>query len=377
MPHGEWKGQAPDRRRTSGGHVRDLVKRRLATFRLTTGMVALAVVLGGCSIGDRQRHADAIRSTLERAQEAGPLAATLSYDVRLHPRSRTQVAALLGAAPKNLSLRTDVTVDASNDRAEVRFGVADLPASDEPDSPEDALAALDAAQSAPAEPEPPAEGQPPVEPSSDTPAEEQAQPPSAAVIFEGSTVFIKRQNLRPRERRTWARLDFDRLPDEEPRPPQDDLAGTPSLISLVTTANPSHVLDVAGGVLAGSTKLRGPATLDGVEFTRYTANVSLEKALTEADLTDEEVEARSLTYRLLGFRQDVVPAQFWLTSDGSLRRLRLDIPQYVNRRRSDRVIVTLDLHGPAPAPVAAAPVPEETVTYQRYGRLLRAALPTV
>ena len=349
----------------------------MATFRLATGTVAFALVLGGCSIGDRQRHADAIRSTLERAEETGPLAATLSYDLRLHPRSRTQIADLLGAVPKDLTLRTDVTVDASTDRAEVRFGVADLPATDEPESPEDALAALEAAQQPPAEPEPPAEPTPPAETASDPPAEEEAQPPSAAVIFEGSTVFIKRQNLRPRERRTWARLDFARLPDEEPRPPQDDLAGTPSLISLVTTANPSHLLDVAAGVLAGSTKLRGPATIDGVEFTRYTANVSFDKAMTEADLTDEEVEARSLTYRLLGFRQDVVPAQFWVTSDGSLRRMRLEIPQYVNRRRSDRVIVTLDVHGPAPGPVAAAPVPEETVTYQRYGRLLRAAIPTV
>ena len=349
--------------------MRDLVNRP-ATVRLAIGAAALALVLGGCSIGDRQRHADAIRSTLERAEETSPLAATLVYELRLHPRSRTQVTDLLGAVPEDLTLRTNVTVDASTDRAEVRFGVADLPTSDDSASPEAALAALEAARSEPADPAPAAGSAP------EAPAEEEADPPSAAVIFEGSTVFIKRQNLRPKERRTWARLDFDRLPDEEPRPPQDDLAGTPSLISLVTTANPSHVLDLAGGVLAGSTKLRGPTTIDGVDLIKYTANVSFEKAMTEADLTEAEVEARSLTHRLLGFREDVVPAQFWLTSDGSLRRMRLDVPQRVNRRRSDRVVVTLDLHGPAPAPVAAPPVPEETVTYQRYGRLLRAAMPS-
>ena len=351
-----------------GDAVRPLVTRRSCGHGLASVALLAALLVGGCSIGDRERHADAIRATRARAAGVGALAGTATYDLRLHDRSREQVEDLLGFAPAKMRLQADIVVDASKGRAEVRFGPGDLPAERATASgPEAALAALEeAASGAAAEPPQPAGPEAGAAP---------LEPRPIAAIFEDSTVFVKRQNLRPTERRTWARLDFARLPESEPRPPSDDLAGNASLVAVATTANPSYLLDLATGALAGSAKRIGTAEIEGVPFTRYSANVSFDKASTERELEDDALETRSLMYRLLGFREDIVPAQFWIAADGSLRRMRIEVPQRVNRRRSDRLVVTLDLVGPAPAGVSAGPAADETVTYLRYGRLLRAASP--
>lgn len=326
--------------------------------------VALSLSLtAGCSIGERQRLADLVHGTRDLAAKQPAMAGSLTYDLQLHPRSLAETAGLLGVEPGPLVLTAEVVIEAGAGRSEVRFGPDGLPVI-EGEAPPTAQvaeadpAATDAPATAPAE------------------AAGEALATPVAALFDDATVFVKRQNARPRERRTWARLDYAALPDAEARPPSDDLAGVASLVAAATTVNPAHLLDLAAGTLAGSTKLIGPATLeDGTAVRRLGANVSIEKALAARDLDDEEVETRLQVLRLLGVQSDVVPATFWLLPDDSLRRLRIKLPQRVNRRRSDHLVVTLDLIGPAPTAVAADPAEDETVTYERYGRLLRAAVP--
>lgn len=341
--------------------------RRTNARRLVAVALAAMLALGACGLGDRERDAERIRAARGVVAKTGARVGTITYELRLHPRSRAQTANLLGGAvAPSLRLEAGIVVDAKADRAEVRFAPTDFPAAPDGGGEEDqAAAALAAVGGDGGEAAPPPPVEPPVPP---------AERP-VAVIFDGSTVYIRRQNLRPTERRTWARLDFAQLSDEEPRPPADDLAGNASLVALATTVNPVHLLDAVTGALAGSTRNRGPATIDGATFTRYTANVSFERATTERDLEEKEASTRANIFRLLSFRQDIVPAQFWLADDGSLRRMKLEIPQRVTRRRSDRLLVTLDIQAPAAAPPAGQPAKEETVTYQSYGRLIRAATP--
>jgi hypothetical protein len=303
------------------------------------GVVAIAALLttatglSACGVGDKQAFADRIHDSRVRVAEASPAAGVATFELELDERALDQLeaeqrqqveAALTGAAAAgNPTLAVQVGFDGSDRRARLSF---------------------------------------------EDPATERA------TVFLDNEVFVRRQNARATERRTWARLDLTGLEHERPLDTRDMPPGQ-ILNAIASTLNPVFLVELVEGALTGSVERVGPDTVADVPVTRYDANISFDKAMTELDFDDEQREVRLRLFRLLGSRKDVVPAQIWVDEDGRLRRLRVEFEQRISRQRANTVIATVELHAFGGEVVLDPPAEESTVTYERFGRLVRSALP--
>jgi hypothetical protein len=283
-----------------------------------------------CGLGDKQAIADRLHASRRAVADASPVAGTLTYELRAAentaPRAEEAQLAALGGASGPATASVQVVLDGRDRRARLS-----------------------------------------------SPTVEGAI--ERTTTFADTQLFLRRQNARPTERRIWARLDLDRIVEDE-RPLALREMTPPAVLSAVaSTINPVYLVELVEGALAGSVERQGPETIGDVAVTRYEANISFDKALTGLDFDDEEREVRIRLFRLLGATADVVPAELWLDAEGRLRRLRLELDQRVDRQRANELVITLDLATFGDATSLDGPPAESIVTYERFGRLVRSALP--
>jgi hypothetical protein len=339
-----------------------MIRRPMAAIAIA---IAVAVASAACGIGDKQGYADRIHGARAKAIAAKTGTGTLTFEITPDPDNPRPAADAAsggvgggvgeggtqpGAAGSPLGaplgagglmagkLAFDVEFDFAKNAAQLKLNPP---------------AAADGAAPAPA-----------------------AGEVAASTIFSRETIFVRRLNLRPTEKRTWAKLDFTALPDDEPRPAASDLEGPAAAIAAANTINPTFFVDLALGALAGSIKPQGREDVAGVSATKYEANISIDRVFTELDPDDTKLEAQRLMLRLLlNQPTDVRPAEFWVDDEGLLRKARFEFSQRVDRDESNDVVVTLELptYG---APIAiASPANDQTVEVERYGRMVRAATP--
>jgi hypothetical protein len=328
--------------------------------------LAVAAGVGACGVGDKQQQAAVITSTPSKALAAGTGAGTVTIEATpkrsmTAVQSRIPAAGALGAAAAVQTVTVPVHFDFAKGRTDI---VLALPAAaEEPAAatPDPAAPADGAAASPPTTV--PAEPVAPVDPNAST------------AVFQGDTAFVKRVNRRPAERRVWARLDYGSLPSDEPAPDQSDLSATDRLGAFANTVNPRYLLDLAEGTLAGSVELVGTEPVAGVPTRHYRANMSIDKATSELDLSDEQSETRRHVFQLVGVRGDVHKAEYWVDDEGRLRRSRYSFEQRLIPRVHNTVTVTLEVSQYGEPVEVVAPTEEETVRVDRYGRFVRAALP--
>lgn len=297
-------------------------------------LAALALTTTACGIGDKQQEADRIHASRQAVAEAGPAGGLLTYELRQNAAQTSeddraaQLAAITGAGgvPGGNTVAVPVVLDGRSRRARVSF--------------------------------PTTEG-----------AVERT------TTFDDTKLFARRQNARATERRTWAALDLDRIIENEPPLALREMTPPTVLNAVASTINPVYLLELVEGTLAGSVERRGTETVAEEPLARYEANISFDKALTELDFDDEEREVRLRLFRLLRATKDVVPAQIWLDGTGRLRRLELELEQQVDRQRRLDLLVTLELSTFGDATPLDLPPDEAIVTYERFGRLVRAAQP--
>ena len=312
-------------------------RRRFST--LAVGALALVVFSSACGLGDKQAAADRVVAARDATFESGGAIGTVTYEVvpQIDEDSPAAgaAAALGDGAAAGLSRSFSV-----ESQVLFQFPTQSVQAIVVP--PANPLAALAAAagggeeQPAPAEgeapaAEAPAEGETPAEP-----APAAAAPTEPTALFHRNTTYVKRTNVRPTEKRLWAKLDFGRLPDDENPPSVDETPGAAIAVAAANTMNPIYLLDIAEGVLAGSVTKGAVEDIDGVQTTRYEANISIDKALTDLDLSDDEFEIRALMFRLMRVRADVFPATFWVDPEGKLRKVQYEFEQSIDRRDSQR-----------------------------------------
>lgn len=340
--------------------------------RTACSLVAASLAVAACGLGTKQDQAEQIHATVAKAVTAKWGQGVVTYTFTPDPDSLPNLpegaadAALGAAAARAMLAPSTLAVLVDFDFAAGDALVRAVPTTAAAPSPE-AAAAVEAG----IVPEP-------------APAPE-AGPPEPRTIFKSDTIFVKRSKLREGERRAWAKLDFRDLPSDEVRPDAEDLEPQEVLLAATNTLNPAYLVPLAGGALAGSVKIVGTEVLelsgpDGVPVpvstTRYDANTSIDRALTALDLEDEALETRQLVMRLLlGRVPDVRPATFWLDDGGRLRQARFEFAQFLSRRNQPRLEITVAVNhygGPVEVP---APTADETVQVERYGRMLRAALP--
>jgi hypothetical protein len=320
--------------------------------RTRVGAAALAVAAlasSACGVGDRQAQAERIARARALVVRDHHVTATVRYSSKHKPGARSTGAGLAGAA-------AGVNVPASM-AAGVTFDFA--PAGD--------VAGLTVEEAA--APAPPAAG------ATDEGAAARVDGPD--VRFAGSRLVVQRETRRPAERRVWASLDLQKLPDDERTPQQSEFRAADRLEVFAKTINPIYLLDLSLGTLAGSVERVGEVRLDGGPATHYRANLSLEKASSEADLSDDEVETRKLAFRLGGVTNDVLPVDYWLAPDGRLLRARYRFEQRHLPRIHDIVSVDLRLSpagGAPPASVPAAPTNDLVINVNSYSRYVRQAV---
>ncbi|HVM09653.1 MAG TPA: hypothetical protein VM345_14390 [Acidimicrobiales bacterium] len=296
-------------------------------------LVLVATLVGGCGLGSKDAQAKRIRASLTAAEAASPVTGSVTFELELDreaaaelapdQRAQLETALAASAAAGNPTLKAATGIDSSTKRAVVTFEGTEEP----------------------------------------------------AAVFVDTQLFTKRRNARATERRTWARLDImDPLTEERPidlremTPPQ-------TLTAAATTLSPVHIVELIEGTLTGSVKAKGNEAIGEVQVARFDMNISLDKAMKELDFDDEQREARLRLIRLLGSRNDVLPARAWIDDQGRLRRFEVELDQRVTRRRTNHLKVRLDLDTFG-APVAIEPPSNEvTVTYERFGRLVRSVLP--
>lgn len=296
-------------------------------------VLAMAVGATACGIGDKQNRADRIHASRAVTAEASPAVGTLTLELELDERAsalavedeRAQAAAALaGEEEGSRSLGLHVDLDAGDRTA--RSSVAD-------------------------------------------PAVERA------TVFADTQLFVRRQNARATEKRTWARLDLAKVIENERPLDAEDMTPPQVLAAVASTINPVFLVELVEGTLAGSVEIAGSEPAGGVDTTRYDVNVSFDKAMTGLDFDDDERTVRTRLFHLVGHRKDVVPASIWIDAEGRLRRLRIKLEQRVSRQRTNRLIATLELNEFGREVAIDAPLPEAVVTYERFGRLVRSAMP--
>ena len=317
-------------------------------------VVAVMLLAGGCGLGQRQRQAERIHDSRERAIEAGTATGVLRFEVILDPEVE-EVEGLPEAA-RTFSVSAAVGYDFAGDSVRLVLAPPVAPSIEGFEG----LEGIEGLEGF---------GDRAVRPSE---LDVNAEPD---ILFTGDVVYVRRSNLRPTERRVWAKLDYTELPDEEPRINFDELGGTQIVLATAATLNPVSVLDLVVGALAGSVERGEPEDVDGVRVTRFDSNLSLDRSVTELDLPDDELEPRLLMFRLLGIFDDVRPARYWLDEDGRVRRVEAELLQRVSRRQQHELNVTLEITGygtPIEVPVPGA---EETITFERHGRLVRTVAP--
>ena len=322
----------------------------MKTRRVVVAVIcAVTVSASGCAIGNKQKQADLIdRARTLAAREKTALGTlTIKLTARNRPPTSTSVpaAGLAAGVSGPFTMRVPVGFDFAGGRVGLTIAAATPAAT--------AAAAPVAAPAATAEEIP------------------------ATAIFQDGQIIVRRTNLRPTERRSWAKLDFTGLPSNEPAPNPDDLPGALGLFWAANTINPAYMLDLAKGTLAGSVKQAGTETIASVETTHYKANISRDQAISKLKLADADKATRQLMFRLLSVRSDIVAGEFWIDGKGLLRRIQVTLREQFRRTLSNDLTVTIDLADYGVVVQLPRPAAEETLQLERYGALVRAVTPKV
>lgn len=164
----------------------------------------------------------------------------------------------------------------------------------------------------------------------------------------------------PRRGRQWVKLDFDRVP----RRANDQVAGSLGI-------DPSDLVRLLRGTLAGSVRVVGADDLSGTSTTHYAINVSRDKAGRELD-GRERIRLEKV-FRANAVESDSNKAEVWLDADGRARRLVVRLRQRLDSAARADLVVTIDVDRYGMAVTGKAPERREVATVASFGQLVHAA----
>jgi hypothetical protein len=178
------------------------------------------------------------------------------------------------------------------------------------------------------------------------------------VLFEPTTIYARRLTTSPADKRLWARLELDRLPD---------VRDIPTLRELVDLTHPGNIVVVGpvllarllAGVLTGSIRVR-ETDPDGNR--RITFNASISKAERKNELGDDAKDATKRQLRSLAIKDDIHGGEVVLRKDGTLGLVAIRF------RETPDKLTTIELEArmvldtePRPSPSLDAPPRGSTV----------------
>lgn len=203
--------------------------------------------------------------------------------------------------------------------------------------------------------------------SSATLTKEGSEQPFAVVddlVFYGRRHGVPSDDARP-----WVRLDLARV--SEGAGALNPIDGD---VGALAAVHPAVITDLAAGVLTGSVENHGRDDSLGVPTTRFTANVAVDKALTDTRrdrYPEERREHVEELLRLLGVDGEVHPAEIWLDDRGRLRRFKVELMQRPLKKVEFGLVVTVDYHDYSGEHQSAVPSAQEILTVDTVVRFVR------
>ena len=320
----------------------------VALLRRTGAVLSVAVLLGGCGLGDRQADADAIIDAADAAFAEGSAIGSLSTSMRFVrvPDGADQILGGLsgsgaGAAGEaddanpiaqlqeaqqaaaEQAFTVNVALDLRNDRASVAL----------PNKPDAAFA-----------------------------------------VYSGLVSYGRRWSAGPRDARPWVRVDGADINEGDEIDPIED---APAFFAFAI--NPVLLVDLLGGPLAGSVEDLGPDEIDGVATTHYAANFDIEKALHDTRrkrFPEDRREAFRDVLDVLAVSGDIHPGEVWLDDEGRPRRFTLNLKEEPIKHFVIEHRITLDLGGFGEQSELSVPSARERVDVRSVVQYLRATIPS-
>ncbi|HYD09069.1 MAG TPA: hypothetical protein VEA78_03115 [Acidimicrobiales bacterium] len=273
--------------------------------------LAVAALVPACDLGEKERWADVVISSVERAIDAGTVRGTISASMRV------------------LDAPLDLPPDVEAQRIEVATTfVADL-------------------------------------------AERRSLLEEQQLVHDDLIVHLRRADAEENDARPWLSLDVDDLGDDAALPFSNS---DPVRMPYTMFALPPAVLvDLVAGALTGSLESVGAEDIDGVAVQGYRANFDLEKMLgdTREDAYDEEHrEAVERMFGALDVDSSVHPGEVWLDDEGRPRRIELELEASPRRRWTFGMTVTVDLLEWGVPAAIDTPTIEETIRISSINRLM-------
>jgi hypothetical protein len=141
---------------------------------------------------------------------------------------------------------------------------------------------------------------------------------AAIVLFDASAVYARRVTRSTADRRKWARFEYERLPDVD----------VPSIMELSQSAGPGDIAvldpvfitDLLAGVLTGSIKLE-KTDADGGRLLSF--NTSISKAERKLKIDESDRKERKKLLRSLAITGDIQHGEAILRKDGTIASLRV------------------------------------------------------
>jgi hypothetical protein len=175
-----------------------------------------------------------------------------------------------------------------------------------------------------------------------------------AVVFDGNTLFALLPSAKPADARPWISAVASKKLDDYALDP----AAAPGSLAAFAL-QPALLVDLLSGALTGSIHRVGPATVNGVATTEYTAKFVIEQAFTEStrvSYSQKQQDDLDKLFKVLGITEDSLDeGAAWIDAQGVPRRLQLAIHESPAER--SRILLFVDLQLTPQQTPAALPVP--------------------
>jgi hypothetical protein len=314
--------------------------------RCTIAALLVALVAGGCGLGDRQHRADAIIDSVDHAFAAGSASGTLSTSTRFVRVPDGAGAALGGggtpgstadaakggpiapAAPDRLptaqqAFTTGIALDLARGRATIA-----LPRS----------------------------------------------PTAPFAIFSNLVAYGRRWSAGPRDARPWVRVDASDLNEGDELDPTQD---APQLFAFAV--NPVYLIDLIAGPLAGSVRDKGSAEVAGVATTHYAANFDIDKVTRHTrrrQFPEDTRKAFDDVLDVLAVSGRIHPGDVWVDAQGRPRRFSLRLKEEPIRHFVIEHTITVELTSFGGGKPLDVPSPQQRVEVRSLVQYVRATIPS-
>lgn len=329
----------------------------MAGVRRSSAVLALALVLGSCGLGDRQQQADTIIDSSKAAFAAGTALGTLTTSmqfVRLPEGAGSFLGNAGGPPARSDGAAADGAVAGSSDTPDPRQQLAQAQ-QQQMERAFTVVVALDLKRDQAA-------------------VALASKPDKAFAIYDGLRSYGRRWSAGPRDARPWVRVDGADINESDEIDPTED---APAFFAFAL--NPVLLVDLIAGPLAGSVRRVGTETLEGVETTHYKANFDIDKVMRKtrrSRFPEDTRKAYADVLEVLAVSGKIHKGEVWVDAQGRPRQFTIRLKEEPIKHFVIEHTITLRLATFGEKAELVIPTPRERIDVRSVVQYLRATIPS-